>query len=500
MKYGFLFGAGAEMAYKLPSGGKFALDVFRQDTTIPKEKFKKMREKVDPSTTYASQWLPKDYLTKQIHVFGKSVFENIIESTVEHNRDQIIKVVNDFDSIANRVANVLRNKKIDIDDAFKTLLGRDISNIHLDQVIQYNENLKSGNKLFESTYFSGLLRVYRDIVDEPGRQLLGKILLAIMQLQLGALSEELSRNINDNLFSKKDEQIDLFDEFGELIKLNYKVAGVSGLELLLENQDINITIPYGKILHFAQLIMEDIYASVLDYKSLIDSNWHYLYNPAPDNWAKFCRISIFLLTVREYILKLGLKADKNNPDGYYNMLRKALKDGRYEATAVATTNYNSIIEEILGSEYPITYLNGAVTIWYDPYLNKIATETELDNDEHHIIVPLIFTQSGTKPMTAISMSVKYVNIYQRWKESDAIVVVGFGFGPDDEHINGILRTLVNDDEKELRVVTLKKDKSAENEAHEIARKLKVSDYRKIKVLLVDRNGKIDGLPWTQLLE
>ena len=32
MKYGFLFGAGAEFAYKLPSGGQFALDIFRQDT------------------------------------------------------------------------------------------------------------------------------------------------------------------------------------------------------------------------------------------------------------------------------------------------------------------------------------------------------------------------------------------------------------------------------------------------------------------------------------
>ena len=32
MKYGFLFGAGAEAAYGLPSGGKFALEIFRQNT------------------------------------------------------------------------------------------------------------------------------------------------------------------------------------------------------------------------------------------------------------------------------------------------------------------------------------------------------------------------------------------------------------------------------------------------------------------------------------
>ena len=34
MKYGFLFGAGAEAAYGLPSGGKFALEIFRHDTAM----------------------------------------------------------------------------------------------------------------------------------------------------------------------------------------------------------------------------------------------------------------------------------------------------------------------------------------------------------------------------------------------------------------------------------------------------------------------------------
>lgn len=63
-----------------------------------------------------------------------------------------------------------------------------------------------------------------------------------MQLQLGVLSEELSKNINDNLFSKKDERIDILDDFGELIQLNYNAAGVSGSEFLLENPTIDISL------------------------------------------------------------------------------------------------------------------------------------------------------------------------------------------------------------------------------------------------------------------
>ena len=37
MKIGFLFGAGAEIGYGLPTGGKFALEIFRQDTALIKE-------------------------------------------------------------------------------------------------------------------------------------------------------------------------------------------------------------------------------------------------------------------------------------------------------------------------------------------------------------------------------------------------------------------------------------------------------------------------------
>lgn len=64
MKYGFLFGAGAEIVYGLPSGGRFALDIFRFDASESKILFKEMRDMVDPTTYYASQWLPYGYMEK----------------------------------------------------------------------------------------------------------------------------------------------------------------------------------------------------------------------------------------------------------------------------------------------------------------------------------------------------------------------------------------------------------------------------------------------------
>ena len=491
-KYGFLFGAGAELAYNLPSGGQFALDIFKQDPSEPKQKFREMRDNIDSTTSYANDWLPEKYREKSISAFGKSVFENIISSTVEHNRTRIIEKVNSFDETAATVIDKMGD--VDVDKAFYTLLGREVSNIKLSQDIAYNESFKKGNALFESNYFSALLLVYKGLRDDSSKSSLGCILLSIMQLQLGALSEDLTRSINDNLFARKDDEIDLFDDFGELIQINYKSAGVSGLEFLLEKHEMEMTTTIGIVISFAQKLIESIYASVLDYKSLIDSNWHNLYCPRAD-WAKFCKIAIFLLTVRQYITELGAKANTSNPDGYYNMVRQALDSEQFEVTAIATTNYNCLIESILETE--VTYLNGSASVWYDPYLNKIGTEDELTDDEHHIIIPLIFTQSGTKPMTAISMSMKYVDLYRKWKKSDAIVIVGFGFGPDDEHINGILRTLVNDDGKTLIVVTTGKDASFVKKQK--AKALKISDASKIKAIVVDNDGRSDGTRWVELI-
>lgn len=177
------------------------------------------------------------------------------------------------------------------------------------------------------------------------------------------------------------------------------------------------------------MILESIYSSVLNYKSVIDSHWHYLYNPK-NEWAKFCKIWIFLLNVRSYISeKAEVLNSANNLDGHYNILRDSIEKQDFEYSTIATTNYNHFIENIIGTK--ITYLNDSTETWYDPYINRIGSKEELTNDEKHILVPLMFNQSGTKLMTSISMSEKYVSAYQEWKASKALVVIGLGFGVDD---------------------------------------------------------------------
>ena len=71
-RIGFFFGAGAEVSYGLPSGGRFALDIFRGNAEEEKKFFRSMVEKVNVTSTYANDWLPQNYKTKRVGAFGKA--------------------------------------------------------------------------------------------------------------------------------------------------------------------------------------------------------------------------------------------------------------------------------------------------------------------------------------------------------------------------------------------------------------------------------------------
>lgn len=493
MEFGFLFGAGAEVGYGLPSGGMFALDIFRHDVSAGKQEFKNMRENVDLTTAYACDWLPDDFPSKNISSFGKSVFQNIIKDTIEHNRMSIINKLNSFDKIAKGEAEKLKNEcNIDINAVIeKALDNRKLDNIKMGQKISFIDELKGGNELFNNTYFAAFLMIYKKkgFFRPKYRIEFGKIILSILQLIVGALSEELARKINDNLFQKKDDEIDILDDLGEIIQLNYASSGLSGMEYMLDQQMADLTDDGGKILRFAQMIVESVYASVLDYKSLIDANWHYLYTPKSE-WAKFCKICIFLLTVRDYIIEKAIGIDCNtntNTNGYYHILKEAVDNDVFRVSVVATTNYNQFIRTILNRN--VVYLNGSTEMWYDPFVNQIGKREDLDTSEHHILVPLMFTQSGTKPMTSIKMSIQYVDTYNAWKKSDALVVIGFGFNKDDEHINGIVRTLVDKDNKNLIVLSLDKKCDVSDEKKELVRKLKLQNENNVHIIRVDADGR-----------
>ena len=495
MKVGFLFGAGAEIAYGMPTGGRFALEIFRRNSDGAKQTFKDNRDRIEKTSNYASKWLPEKYHSKRVSTFRDSVFENIVKGTISNNRGKIISQINNFDDLAKATLN---NNNVTEDD-FVTMVESDFpeknfDDINFNQVLSYHQNFSEGNALFASKYFAILLFYYKEYsgFSKDDRDLLRDIIQSIFQRHIGAMSEGLSRSLQEHIVEvDKTVDMDLFDNLGTNLQVNYQDAGVRGLELLSKSNGRD-----HQIIKLAFEILENIYSGVLDYKSVIDSNWHYLYIPMHE-WGKFCNINIFLHSVREYIV------DDCNLDstrrGYYDDL--STQSG-FEVSSVATTNYtNNLIEKkllnVLG-DGKIIFLNGCIGEYYNPYMNSIVSAEEFETTKQ-FLVPLIFTQSGTKPMTSVSMLKRYVEYYNKLRESDFICSIGFGYNKDDEHINGIIRTLIDEDDKKLVIIDIDNGQAVDGRRKDLATRLKVSKGYNIHYIIVGKERKVDDELWTSYI-
>ena len=238
---------------------------------------------------------------------------------------------------------------------------------------------------------------------------------------------------------------------------------------------------------------------------MIDGHFRYLYSPRTE-WSKFTKIAVFLSVVREYMAE---KEVASLPaiaaaDGYYHDLNGLIADG-IEVTAIGTSNYTNALEAVLGPRakgIPIQKLNGSLRDYYDPYLNRMVESTATDGNppaNDHLLVPFLFTQSGVKPLTSISMSRRYVDLYDSFKTADAIVVVGFGFNGDDGHINAMLRALVEEEHKTLIVVCHQGEVVAQTKS--IQKRLRLSSPKRLQVICAGESGRCvkPGNSWTKAL-
>lgn len=498
------FGAGAECSYGLPSGGKFALDIFRMNTIKDKETLKLQLNNVDLESRYA-KWLPDDFGNKKLTAFTRGQYDSIVKGSLENKRMLILDYLKNFDTNIGYIIEKIDNDEIDIDITFARLLGISIGEITYGKKIKLNKLFEDDfNSLFASDYFSALLKLIElDNVSNNFKRTISNIVRAILELLIGSLGEELAHRLNDGIFEKSPDSIDLFDDLGSIFTLDYKNTGMKGLELLIDLEDIdslNTSNDEEIIIKFGVLILEDIYSRALDYQTLIDSNWRYIYHPQTD-WGRFSKIIIFLHTVKRYISNMAEinKARIEKGNGYYHDILN-LKD-LYSIKSLGTTNYNSFIEEVTNEK--VYYLNGSVNDYYDPYLNKIVSLEENKNKKH-ILVPFLFTQSGIKPLTSVKMSERYVDLFNKFKDSEIICVCGFGFNSDDGHINGMFRELIEDYNKEVHILHLVDGHSFNKKLvkNYYQNKLRLDNSNKINIIPVDRNRNnlLTGEIWFKSLE
>lgn len=454
MNLGLFFGAGAEMGYGLPSGGKFAIELFRLDPSAEKQALREqLQNKINLRSAYATRWLPDQFWTKNIHAFGKGEFTSLIESSIENKKDMLIERLSNFDSLITAQFASSGLDASSVATAYKAQFGRELGSEVYSQVIRLNQLLGDHGGLFASRYYSAILDVVKAT---PDASLLKRFAIAFLQLLVGSCGHDLISRLNSEIFTQAPDDLPIFDDVAGLFRVEVSKSGLDAIDLLITERspvgnDGNTSLP-DMLAVLARGALEALFDGILDYQALIDSHFRYLFSPKTE-WAKFTKMAIFMRLARGYIIAKMPDEKSLAKDGYYHDLAR-VNDFGLSLKAIGTANYNSLLEKLgaeLGFEATKTYhLNGGVADFYNPYTNDVfsyKSAEEVPEDQLH--VPFILTQSGIKPLTSVNMSRRYVELFDHYVECDAVAVVGFGFNCDDSHINGLFRKLIEEHRKPL---------------------------------------------------
>lgn len=497
MKLGLFFGAGAEIGYNLPSGGEFAIDIFKEEPKNYKSELRKDLENINKQSIYANNWLPEGYDKKAIYAFGKNEFGSIIESSIEYRRDLIIKQLSNFDELCKQAQNKLEITDDLLFNKFKEAQSFEFGTSLYGQSIQINDIIARDVTLFGSEFYSAILDTIKNQKEIDD---LKRYAIAFLQLLVGAHGHDLVKKLNEELFLNTPDDLPIFDDVFGMFKLEFNRVGTTALELLLNenrcfeiNDDSDIICILSAI---CQEVLKRIFVQVLDYQKLIDENFRYLFSPRTE-WAKFTRMVIFLKIAHNYIKQQV--PDDLPSDGYYHDLTE-IENTIFEVSAIGTANYNNLIEKAgLSTDYEVVHLNGSVKDFYNPYKNSIEQCDEKPNHFEQIHVPFILTQSGIKPLTSVEMSRRYVELFDQFKDSEAIIIIGFSFNQDDSHINGLFRNLVEEHDKKIFVVDIDSEVDIKKNTQKKLR-LDTNKENIIPVQVGVEDRKHEGKSWIKYIE
>lgn len=519
-KIGVFFGAGAEIGYGMPDGGRFAIDVFRTKQDEAKKLFREALKKIDlEARHYTTDYLPKGFQGNSVTVFGKAQLASIFKGSLKAHRKDLKAQLEDFDGLTK---SILSDNEL---ERVKQLLARlaavdDIDDFSLGAKVGLTEKLKSADSkdLFDNVLLSAALQAtsklsQRDndpgddekaqiVIDKKCRNELKALLNAVIEMYLGAVGEDTVERLNNQLFiidSSLDEAAkNLLDGFDGIFRLDYGQLGMSALEYVIE-QSIPNDVPekaddHLLIQRFIFVVLRRIVASCINYQELIDSHWRYLYSPR-EEWGKFTKISIFLEGVRLYVeeIRQGARTDYDQAtSNYYHDIIEVGK--KTEKLVIGTSNYTDLLETIARPNERVYYLNGNVKERYDPYTNEMHQTTKPSGNR--LTVPLLFTQSGIKPLTSIEMAKRYVRLYEHYEDCETLAIVGFGFNGDDGHINGMFRQLCEQSKKLKRLIIFHFNPTFSESSDDLKKtyknKLRLSTKNKLEVISVDANGKLDN--------
>ncbi len=151
-----------------------------------------------------------------------------------------------------------------------------------------------------------------------------------------------------------------------------------------------------------------------------------LYNP--DENFKWNLENIYLKLQEDYTSEISSGC-------YYELLKESNLE--FE---VITTNYTYLATRLTNKE--AIYLHGKMN-WFEDLENLMVLDC-LDKDERLLlkdrnkVIPFILIPSGVKPLICKKQIDEFSKFIQALKESNYLVVVGYKFNSEDNHINSII--------------------------------------------------------------
>ncbi len=145
-----------------------------------------------------------------------------------------------------------------------------------------------------------------------------------------------------------------------------------------------------------------------------------------------------------------------NQNCYYKKLKESKLKNNNDYF-VSTTNYTSILNEFFHEE-DISWLHGRLN-WFEDLKNLQVYDCNKDNErdqilenvdeEEHTVLPFILIPSGVKPLICKKQINEFSHFIDNLESCNRLVVVGYRFNSEDNHINSIIGEWLAKEDKQL---------------------------------------------------
>jgi hypothetical protein len=491
----YLFGAGAEIPLGMPSGGRFALEVIsdRYDAGI-REKLKSaigassrdIKENPTRSNNYAAWSGIGRRRTNSVNAPDSRDQRAIFASTIENSRDAIWSAIQGCDEAIRRMC-----------DAH----GIDLPNpVDSEQLMDENLLIRHAGGIAQLIQ-SGAIRSLISLAsaDHQAGNYVWPVLRMYFELAIAIGGKDLAAALNNIQLGDADTTQHIFQNANQLFQVDFGNLGIEAFEIAVSRDFPNCVNCDGAsaVKETALEIITSVVEGIVDYQRLIERFLPSLYKPSV-SWAKFTKAAFLLHRMQAAIRQSESEASANT-DSYYTDIVSA---GLGAKALFATTNYTNLIVQNGGiNRNDIIWLNGHVDARLDPYRNEVLTDADAFNG--HIVVPYMIAQSVVKPMMTPETIEEYARFSTSVGTAERVVVIGYGFGAIDSHVNAVIRHAVEQDGGPMVDVLIhEKDPTLTEARQTIVSRLRFNldpGHDRLRVHRVDDERRVDGISWTDVI-